>query len=38
MIINNLGYNPSINVGTVFNKIQEFNDLCTLLDNGKTDT
>ena len=23
---------------TVFNKIQEFNDLCTLLDNGKTDT
>jgi len=36
-IIDNLVFNPEQNVDTVFNKIQEFNDLCSLLGNGKTD-
>ena len=36
-IIDNLVFDPGQNVDTVFNKIQEFNDLCTLLGNGKTD-
>ena len=37
-VIDNLVFDPGQNVDTVFNKIQEFNDLCTLLGNGKTDT
>ena len=37
-ILDNMVYDPATNVDTVFNKIQEFNELCTLLDNGKTDT
>lgn len=37
-ILDNIIYDPAQNVDTIFNKIQEFNDLCTLLDNGKTDT
>ena len=30
-------YDPSKNIDTVFNKIQEYQDLCTLLQNPKTD-
>ena len=35
--IDNLVYDPSQNVDIIFNKIQEFQDLCTLLDNPKSD-
>ena len=31
-------YDPSTNVDTMFNVIQEFDDLCRLLSNAKTDT
>ena len=31
-------YDPSQNVDSVFNKIQDFQDICTLISNGKTDT
>ena len=37
-VIDNLVFDPAQNVDTVFNKIQEFNDLCILLGNGKTNT
>ena len=37
-ILDNFIYDPAQNADTVFNKIQEFNDLCTLLGNGKNDT
>ena len=36
--IDDMIYDPSQNVDSVFNKIQEFQDLCTLLTNLKTDT
>ena len=31
-------YDPSQNVDSIFNKIQEFQDMCTLISNEKTDT
>ena len=37
-LIDTLVYYPSTNVNTVFNVIQEFDDLCRLLNNAKTDT
>ena len=35
--INDMVYNPSQGIGTVFNKIQEYQDLCALLQNPKSD-
>ena len=37
-VIDNFTYDPTQNVDTIFNKIQEFQDLCVLLSNRKTDT
>ena len=31
-------YDPSQNIDSIFNKIQDFQDLCTLIHHGKTDT
>ena len=36
-IIDNMIYNPSQTIDSAFNKIQNFQDLCTLIQNGKTD-
>ena len=36
--IDNIIYNPSWNVDTVFNKTQDFQDLCIMINNNKTDT
>ena len=36
--IDDMIYDPSQNIDSVFNKVQEFQDLCTLLNNAKTDT
>ena len=36
-VIDDLVYDPAHSVDTVFNKIQFFQDLCELLNNGKTD-
>ena len=38
MLIDNFIYDPMTNVDTVFNTIQEFNELCVLLKNEKSDT
>ena len=35
--IDDMVYNPSKGIDTVFNKIQEYQDLCALLQNPKTD-
>ena len=37
-LVDNYVYDPATNVDTVFNCIQEFDDLCKLLENSKTDT
>lgn len=37
-VIDDIIFDPTKNVDTVFNKIQEFQDLCQLLRNSKTDT
>ena len=37
-LVDSFVYDPATNVDTVFNCIQEFNDLCNLLENAKTDT
>ena len=31
-------YDPSQSIDCIFNRIQDFNDLCTLIQNHKTDT
>ena len=36
--IDSIIYDPSCNVDTIFNKIQDFQDLCVMLNNNKTDT
>ena len=36
--VDSLICDPSCNVDTIFNKIQDFQDLCTMLDNVKTYT
>ena len=36
--IDQLIYDPSCNVDTIFNKIQDFQDICVMIGNGKTDT
>ena len=38
MVIDNFVYDPSTNVDMVFNAIQNFNELCTLLNNARSDT
>ena len=37
LMVDDTVYDPSKNIDTVFNKIQEYQDLCTLLQNPKTD-
>ena len=37
VMVDDMVYDPSENIDTVFNKIQEYQDLCTLLLNPKTD-
>ena len=36
--VDNIIYDHSCNVETVFNKIQDFQDLCIMISNDKTDT
>ena len=36
--IDQLIYDPSCNVDTIFNKVQDFQDICVMIGNGKTDT
>ena len=37
-VIDDMIYNPSLTIDSVFNKIQDFQDICILLQNPKTDT
>lgn len=37
-VIDDMIYNPSLTIDSVFNKIQDFQDICILLQNTKTDT
>ena len=37
-VIYHMIYDPSQPIDSVFNKIQDFNDLCMLIQNQKTDT
>ena len=37
-VLNDMIYEPSQNIDSVFNKITEFQDLCMLLQNARADT